>query len=127
MQSLQGLGVVAQELSIDLGLLRQHLEMVTNLVLSSVALHLLLETLMEMIVELMQLRDLEEDHIKVFLGNDWLRGGQGHLHGLHVLETHTETLEVDCLRVSDAVEDMAVHQLSFCFTDTPLPTLVRLQ
>ena len=51
---------------------------------------------------------------------------------LHVLETNTETLEVDGLAVGDAVENVSVHQLSLRLTHTAaavavVPTLVRAQ
>ena len=64
-KSLQSLGVVAEELSVDLGLLGQHLEVVANLVLGIVPVHLLLEVVMEVVMELMKLRDLEKDHLTV--------------------------------------------------------------
>ena len=81
-ESLQRLGVVAEELSVDLGLLGEHLEVVADLVLSVVPVHLLLEVVMEVVMELVKLRDLEEDDLKVLPGYDRLRGAQGHLHRL---------------------------------------------
>ena len=81
-KNLQSLGVVAEKLSVDLGLLGQHLEVVAYLVLSVVPVHLLLEVVMEVVMELVKLRDLEEDDLKVLPGYDWLRGAQGHFHRL---------------------------------------------
>merc|ERR1719264_1516976 len=130
-ESLQRLGVVAEELSVDLGLLGEHLEVVADLVLSVVPVHLLLEVVMEVVMELVKFRDLEEDDLKVLPWYDWLRGAQGHFHRLHVLETNTETLEVDGLAVGDAVENVSVHQLSLRLTHTAavavVSTLVRAQ
>ena len=105
-ESLQGGRVVAQELGVHLGLLGQHLEVVADLLIPRVPLHLLLQALVEMVVELVELGDLEEDHVEVFLWYDGLGGGQSHFHRLHVLETDTEALEIDRLTLNNGVQDV---------------------
>ena len=93
-KSLQSLGVVAEELSVDLGLLCQHLEVVADLVLGIVPVHLLLEVVMEVVMELMKLRDLEEDHLKVLPGYYRLRGAQGHFHRLKMKKNSSKIEEI---------------------------------
>ena len=58
----------------------------------------------------MKLGNLEEDDLEVLLGYDRVGGGHCHLHGVHVLDHDTETLQVDGLRIHNAVEDALVHQ-----------------
>lgn len=95
-ENFEGFRIVPEELVIHFCLLSQHFEVMPNFIIAVPSVHLFPEAIVPLVVKLMQFGDSKVDDVKILFRDDGVGCGQRDFHGLHILQHHAQTLQVNC-------------------------------